>query len=127
MRTRRRLFLFVVTLFAVSTVAAKKSQTVLEWKTGVLWGPPDPCSDSWDLYKKSLLIVGDDLVYHVTRAPIGRKANVTEGSAVKYTMADGDFYLQDEDGRVFKLTLVKKEPDPKAQERAKSGKRPCQP
>ncbi|GEM_PF-3356727 len=44
-----------------------------------------------------------------------------------YATAQGDFFLQDEDGRVFKLSVVKKELDPNAQERLKTGRRPCQP
>lgn len=46
---------------------------------------------------------------------------------MQYALADGDFYLQDEDGRVFKLAIVKQEADLKAEERIKSGKQPCQP
>ena len=113
---------------AVSLSSAKKTQPVLEWKDGIFWESPDPCLDSWDLFKKTYLIIGDGVVYHVShRPPIGHKPNLTERSPVKYTMADGDFYLQDEDGRVFKLAVLKKELDPKVDEKLKSGKAPCEP
>jgi hypothetical protein len=41
---------------------------------------------------------------------------------MRYAMALGDFYLQDENGRVFKLAVVKTELDPTARERLKSWK-----
>ena len=115
-------------VLAVSALFARKTQPVLDWKDGILWASPDPCYDFLTFNRESFLIIGDDVVYHVSRrTPIGRKPNVTEGSAVKYSMPDNDFYLQDDDGRVFKLTVVKKGSIPNAQERLKSGQPPCQP
>ena len=111
-----------------SFLFARKAQPVLDWKTGILWASPDPCNDTSPFYKETFLIVRDDIVYHLAHSVlIGRKPNVTERGTVKFDMALGDFYLQDEDGRVFKLAVVKKELDPNAQEHLKSGKPPCQP
>ena len=125
----RRTFLIALTaVLALPLVSAKKAQTALEWKTGFLWESPDACIDTWSLYRETFLIVGEDTLYHVShRPPIVHKPNVTERSSVQYALADGDFYLQDEEGRVFKLAIVKQEMDSQAQERIKSGKLPCQP
>ena len=107
-------------------MAAKKATRSLDWKAGILWASPDPCNRSSGAASESFLIIGDDIVFHVShRAPIGHKPNVTERGQVKYAMDRGDFYLQDEDGRVFKLSLLKKELDPDAQKRLRSGQRPC--
>lgn len=118
----------LVALMAVPVLSAKKAQPVLDWKTGVLWAYPDPCYDFLTFDRESFLIISKDIVYHVShRTPIRRKPNVTEGGTVKYSMPDADFYLQDEDGRVFKLSVVKKESIPNAQERLKNGEPPCRP
>jgi hypothetical protein len=114
-------------LLAVSVSSAKKAQPVLNWKTGVLWESPDACNETSPIWKETFLILADDTLYHVAHIPIRNKPNVTEGKPVKYDIAQGEFYLQDEDGRVFKLAVVKKELDPTAQERLTSGKHPCQP
>lgn len=125
---RRTFLIGLVGVLAVPVLSAKKAQTALEWKTGFLWESPDACIDTWSLYRETFLIVDDDTLYHVSHRPsISHKPNVMERSTVQYAIADGDFYLQDEDGRVFKLAVVKKEVDPKAQERIQSGKQPCQP
>ena len=125
----KRLVAAILCTLAVSVSFAKKAQPVLDWKTGILWQSPDPCNYyEGVLDKESFLIIGDDLVYHVSHNfLIGHRPNVTEREPVKYAMDRGYFYLQDEDGRVFKLSVVKKELDPKAQERLKNGQRPCQP
>jgi hypothetical protein len=113
---------------AISLLSAKKEQPVLEWKNGILWEAPDGCNDASPIWNETFLILGDDTLYHLAHSTlIGRKPNVTEGAAVQYAVAQGEFYLQDDDGRVFKLSVVKKEVDPKAQQRLKSGKLPCQP
>jgi hypothetical protein len=123
--TSRVLLIGVLTLSAAS---AKKAEPVLEWKTGIFWASPDLCNEISPFYKETFLIVGDNLLYHVAHTPIRRKPNLTELTAVKFAMIQGDFYLQDDDGRVFKLSLVMKEPlDPASEERLKSRKRPCQP
>lgn len=127
-QVRRAALISLVGILSVSLASAKKAQTVLEWKTGVLWEAPDPCNETSPLWKDTFLILGDDTLYHVARSNFVRhKPNIREGSTVMYTIADGDFYLQDEDGRVFKLAVVKKEQDPTAQEQLKRGKKPCQP
>ena len=124
----KRLAAVILCMLAVSVSSAKKAQPVLDWKTGILWQSPDPCNYYEGAFEKeSFLIIGDDLVYHVSRGFFGHKPNVTEREPVQYAIAGGYFYLQDEDGRVFKLSIVKKELDPKAQERLKNGQRPCQP
>ena len=113
---------------AVPALFARKAQPVLDWKTAVLWASPDPCYDFLGFSRGSFVILDEDIVYHVShRTPIGHKPNVTEGSAVKYAMPESDFYLQDEDGRVFKLTVVKKESIPNALERLKNGQQLCRP
>ena len=128
MRLRRRLLILLVSVLPVPVLSAKKAQPVLDWKTGILWESPDACSDGALVWKETFLILADDIKYHVAHSIlVGRKPNVTEGSMVQYAIAQGSFYLQDEDGRVFKLVLVKKEQDPTAQELLKSGKQPCQP
>jgi hypothetical protein len=77
--------------------------------------------------RESFLIIGGDIVYHQSHnIPIGHKPNITERGPVKYAIAQGDPYLQDEDGRVFKLSVVKKDLNPDAQQRLKNGQRPCQ-
>ena len=125
---RRAALISLVGILSVSLSSAKKAQTVLEWKTGVLWEAPDPCNETSPLWKDTFLILGDDTLYHVARSNFVRhKPNIREGSTVMYTIAEGEFYLQDEDGRVFKLAVVKKEQDPTAQEQLKRGKKPCQP
>lgn len=124
----KRALLILLAVILTAALSAKKAQPVLEWKDGILWASPDPCNDFSGFNKESFLIIGDDILYHVSRrTPLGRKPNVTEHSPVKYTMADGEFYLQDEDGRVFKLSVVKKELIPKAEERLKNGQPPCLP
>jgi len=128
MQLRRTSLILLLGLLAVSLSSAKKTQPVLEWKTGILWELPDPCNETSPVWKETFLILGDDTLYHVARSSlVGRKPNVTEGQPVQYTIAQGDFYLQDDDGRVFKLAVVKKELDSNAQEQLKRGKRPCQP
>ena len=125
---RRAALISLVSILGVSLSSAKKAQPVLEWKTGFLWEVPDPCNETSPLWKDTFLILGDDTLYHVARSNLVRhKPNIREGSTVMYTIAEGDFYLQDEDGRVFKLAVVKKEQDPTAQEQLKRGKKPCQP
>lgn len=120
--------ILLVSVLAVVAASAKKEQPVLEWKTGILWASPDLCNDDTPFYKETFLIVGDNLLYHVAHTAIRHKPNVTELSTVKFARIQSDFYLQDEDGHVFKLSLVKKEPlDPASEERLKSRKRPCQP
>ena len=127
-QARRAALISLVSILSVSLASAKKAQTVLEWKTGVLWEVPDPCNETSPLWKDTFLILGDDTLFHVARSNFVRhKPNIREGSTVMYTIADGEFYLQDEDGRVFKLAVVKKEQDPTAQEQLKRGKKPCQP
>lgn len=126
---RRAALLLVAGLLSVSGLSAKKAPTVLEWKTGFVWESPDACIDTWGLNKETFLIIGDDdTLYHVSRSTlVSRKANVTERATVKYAIANGEFYLQDEGGRVFKLSIVKTEVDLNAAERLRNGKQPCQP
>ena len=120
--------ILLVSVLGVSIGSAEKAQpVVLDWKTGVLWESPDACNTTSPIWKQTFLILADDTLYHVAHTPIRRKPNVTEGKPVKYDIAQGDFYLQDEDGRVFKLSIVKTEEDPTAQQRLKSGKQQCQP
>ena len=127
-QVRSATLVLAVSFLGVSLASAKKAQTVLEWKAGVLWEVPDPCNETSPLWKDTFLILGDDTLYHVARSNFVRhKPNIREGNTVMYTIAEGDFYLQDEDGRVFKLAIVKKEQDPTAQEQLKRGKKPCQP
>ena len=127
-QVRNAALVLAVSFLGVPLAPAKKAQTVLDWKTGVLWEMPDPCNETSPLWKDTFLILGDDTLYHVARSNFVRhKPNIHEGSAVTYTIAEGEFYLQDEDGRVFKLAVVKKEQDPTAQEQLKRGKKPCQP
>ena len=128
MQLRKAALLSAISILGVSLLSAKKEQPVLDWKTGVLWEAPDPCNETSPIWKDTFLILGDDTLYHVAKSNLGRhKPNVSEGAKVMYTMAQGEFYLQDEDGRVFKLEVVKKEQDPTAQELLKKGKKPCQP
>ena len=115
-------------LLAVSVLSAKKTHPQLNWKTGILWESPDACIDNAVVWKETFLILSEDTLYHVAHSVVlSRKLNVTEGQPVKYAVAQGDFYLQDEDERVFKLAVLKKELDPAAREKFKSGKQPCQP
>ena len=124
----RSSLLFLILILTAPSLFAKKSQPVLEWKTGILWASPDLCLDSDILFnRETYLIIAEDIVYHVRLGLISHKPLVTERGAVKYATAQGDFYLQDDDGRVFKLSVVKKELDPGALDRMNSGKRPCQP
>lgn len=128
MQLRRAALLLAVSIAGVSLSSAKKAQPVLDWKIGILWEAPDPCNDTAPIWKDTFLILGDDTLYHVAKSNLSRhKPNISEGGTVMYTIAQGDFYLQDEDGRVFKLAVVKKEQDPNAQEQLKRGKKPCQP
>jgi hypothetical protein len=128
MTLRRAALILLVSILGVSLSSAKKAQPVLEWKMGILWETPDPCNETSPIWKDTFLILGDDTLYHVAKSNLGRhKPNIREGDPVMYTIAEGDFYLQDEDGRVFKLAVVKKEQDATAQERLKRGKKPCQP
>ena len=122
----RRISLTLLWL-TVSVASAKKAQPVLEWRTGILWESPDACNETSPVWKDTYLIVDADILYHVAHLPLRRKPNVTERSTVKYALAQGGFYLQDEDGRVFKLSVVKTEQDPNAPERLKRHKQPCQP
>ena len=118
----------LISVLAVAALSAKKAQPVLEWQTGFLWASPDPCNETSPFYKETLLIVSEDLLYHVAHTPIRRHLNVTERGLVKFAMIQGDFFLQEDDGRVSKLSLVKKELlDPVARERLKNKKEPCQP
>ena len=127
-KPRRSSVLLLLLVLAVPDLFAKKSQPVLEWKTGILWASPDPCLDSDILFnRETYLIIADDVVYHVRLGLMGHKPLVTERGAVKYATAQGDFFLQDDDGRVFKLSVMKKELDPGALDRMNNGKRPCQP
>ena len=120
--------LFLIILLAGSASAAKKPQPALDWKPGILWESPNACDETSPVYMDTFLILGDDTIYHLAHNNlIGRKPNVTERSAIMYAIDQGRFYLQDADGRVFKLSVVKKELDPQAQERLKNGKQPCQP
>lgn len=128
MHRRRTPLILLAGLLAVSLASAKKAQPALEWKTGFLWESPDGCDDTIPVWKQTFLILAEDnTLYHVAHTPIRHKPNVTERSMVLYALIQGDFYLQDDDGRVFKLAVVKKEQDPKAQELLKSGRQPCQP
>ena len=79
-----------------------------------------------DWNKQTFLFLGDDIISHVARTAVSHKPNITEGQSVRYALAVSDFYLQDENGRVFKFAVVKTELDPTARERLKSGIRPCQ-
>jgi len=54
------------------------------------------------------------------------KPKVTERKPVRYIISDQDFYMEDEDRKIFKLS-VKKEQNPTAAERFKSGNQQCQP
>lgn len=126
---RRAALLLLASLLSASGLSAKKAPAVLEWKTGFVWESPDACIDTWGLNKETFLIIGDDdTLYHLSHSTlVSRKANVTERATVKYAIAGGEFYLQDESGRVFKLAIVKTEIDPNAAERLRNGKQPCQP
>jgi hypothetical protein len=113
-------------LLAGSDFAARKEKPVFDWKTGVLWASTDPCIQNSGINRESFLIIGDDIVFHVSHGiRIRHKPNVTERGQVKYAMGRGDFYLEDEDGQVFKLNLLKKVLDPDAGKRFQSGERPC--
>jgi hypothetical protein len=121
--------ILLVGFLCASASSTKKTQwlRLLDWKTGILWESPNACDETSRIYKQTFLILGDDLIYHVAHIAVLHKPNITEGQSVRYAVVLGDFYLQDESGRVFKLVLVKSELDPTAKERFKSGKRPCQP
>jgi hypothetical protein len=113
-------------LLGGANLVAKKERQVFDWKTGVLWAAPDPCFQNSGINRESFLIIGNDIVFHVSHGiRIRHKPNVTERGQIKYVMDRGDFYLQDEDGRVFKLNLLKKELDPDAGKRLQNGERPC--
>ncbi|MBZ5576336.1 MAG: hypothetical protein LAP40_07260 [Acidobacteriia bacterium] len=125
---RRTVLILLTGLLVIPVLSAKKSRTVLDWKTGYVWESPDACIDTWGLNRETFLIFGEDTLYHVShRLLIGHKAGVMERSTVKYALAGGGFYLQDEAGRVFKLAVVKTEFDPNAMARINSGRQPCQP
>jgi hypothetical protein len=94
---------------------------------GILWESPDACNTTSPVWKETFLVLDGDTLYHVAHTPLLHKPNVTEGKPVRYDVAQGDFYLEDEDGKVFKLSIVKKEEDPTAQDRFKRGKQQCQP
>ena len=116
-----------VSALAVSALSAKKTPIVLDWKTGILWELPDACNTTAPIWKETFLILADDTLYHVEHTPILRKPNVTEGKPVSYDIAQDGFYLKDDDGRVFKLSIVRTEIDPTAFARFHKGKQPCQP
>jgi hypothetical protein len=127
-RLRQTSLILLASLMAASVSSAKKAQpVVLNWKMGILWESPDPCNDTSPIWKETFLILADDTLYHLAHTPVLHKPNVTEGKPVSYDIAQGDFYLEDDDGRVFKLSIVKKELDPTALERFNSGKLQCQP
>lgn len=119
--------LLLVSILAVSALSAKKEQPVLDWKNGILWETPDACNEKSASWKATFLILADDTLYHVAYTAVLHKPNVTEGNPVRWDIEQGDFFLEDEDGRVFKMAIVKKEVDPAAQARFKSGKLACQP
>jgi hypothetical protein len=98
-----------------SASSTKKAQwlRLLDWKTGILWEAPNACDETSRIYKETFLILGDDIVYHVAHIAVLHKPNITEGQSVRYTVALGGLYLQDENNRVFKLALVKSELDPR--------------
>ena len=125
---RQTPLVLLVSVLAVSVLTAKKAQPViLDWKMGILWESPDACNETSPIWKATFLILADDTLYHVVYTPILHKPNVTERMSVRYVIANGDFYLEDQDGRIFKLSIVKNEQDPTAQERFKSGRQQCQP
>jgi len=125
---RHTLLVLLVTATAVTVSSAKKAQpVVLNWKQGILWESPDACNETAPLWKETFLILADDTLYHLAHTPILRKPNVTEVKPVSYDVAQDGFYLMDDDGRVFKLSVVKTETDPTALEQFHRGKKPCQP
>jgi len=126
-RLRRSLLVVLLGTLSVPPAPARKARPVLDWKTGVLWETPDACNETSPVYKETFLILADDTLYHVAFIPIRRKPNVTERREIKYDIIQGDLYLQDDDGHVFKLSIVKKEQDPAARQLLNSGKMPCQP
>ena len=119
----------LVGFLCASASSSKRTQwfRLLDWKTGILWESPNACDETSRIYKQTFLILGDDIIYHVAHIAVLHKPNITKGQSVRYAVALPDFYLQDENGRVFKLAVVKTEPDPTSRERLKSGERPCQP
>jgi len=125
----RRFPLFILAgVLTALTLSAKKAQIVLDWKPGILWETPDACNEKSPVWKETFIVLAEDnTVYHLAHTPLRRKPNVTEGKPVRWDVEEGDFYLEDEDGRVFKMGIVKKEMDPNAAERFKNGKQPCQP
>jgi hypothetical protein len=127
MQRLRLLALALASILVAPVVSAKKAPPVLEWRDGILWASPDPCLEYSGFNRQTFLIIGGDIVYHVSHNPIRHKPNVTEHAVVKYAMAEGDFYLQDEDGRVSKLSVVSKETIPDAHRRFANGEPTCQP
>ena len=123
----RRTPLLLLLFILASSLSAKKAQVILDWKDGILWQTPDACNETSPAWKQTFLVLADDTVYHLAFTPLLHKPALTEGKPIRYDIAQGDFYLEDEDGRVFKMAIVKKELDPTAQDRLKSGKPPCQP
>ena len=121
--------ILLVGFLCASASSTKKSEwlRLLDWKTGILWETPNACDETSRIYKQTFLILGDDIIYHVAHIAVLHKPNIVEGQSVRYAVALGDFYLQDENGRVFKLAVVRAELDPTARDRLESGKRPCQP
>lgn len=53
-------------------------------------------------------IRGEDFEYMVSMPVRKRMPNVTVHGKVKYRMENGDFYLLDDDGKEFKLIVLRK-------------------
>src|SRR5215471_8606417 len=120
--------ILLASVFTVLIVSARKAHPViLDWKPAILWELPDACNVTAPIWKATFLILADDTLYHVEHTPILRKPNVRERKPISYDIVEDGFYLKDDDGRVFKLSIVKTEVDPNALESFHKGKQPCQP
>jgi hypothetical protein len=102
--------LFAASMLTLPVLAAKKPTPQRDWKTGILLATPDP-GYSGPLPQNTFLIRDGDILFHVqlSNGWSLRKPDVTERGPVKYTMEDGVFYLLDEDGREYKVSVKKKE------------------